>query len=61
MPELATKADLLAMEQSLRGSFNAFQTELNAGLEIQILRLTIRFGVMWAFAIWLLVIIVKLT
>ena len=73
MPELATKADLLAMEQELRATiqelrasiggsreFRAGFSDLNAHLEIQILRLTIRFGVMWALAIWFLLIIVKL-
>jgi hypothetical protein len=56
MPELATKADLL----ELRVGFSALQTELRAGfrelhacLEIQTLRLTIRFGVM--LAVWVVV------
>jgi hypothetical protein len=61
MPELVTKTDLLATQQELRASFAAFQTELNANLEILTLRLTLRFGVMWAAAIWALLIIVKLT
>jgi len=61
MPELVTKTDLLATQQELRGSFAAFQTELNANLEILTLRLTIRLGVMWALAMWAVVIIVKLT
>jgi hypothetical protein len=61
MPELVTKTDLLATQQELRASFAAFQTELNASLEILTLRLTIRLGIMWALAMWAVVIIVKLT
>jgi hypothetical protein len=70
MPELATKADvlalrsdILAMEQRLRasiagspdlhGSIAAFETGLCASLEILVLRLTIRFGVM--LAVWVVV------
>jgi hypothetical protein len=60
MPELATKADLLAlrsdllaMERELRASFRALRTELHASFEIQTLRLTIRFGVM--LAVWVVV------
>jgi hypothetical protein len=61
MPELATKADLLAMEQELRVSFSALETEFRARLEILTLRLTIRLGIMWAVAMWAVVIVVKLT
>jgi hypothetical protein len=59
MPELATKADLLAMEQRLRASIRGSPelrvgfTDLNAHLEILTLRLTIRFGVM--LAVWVVV------
>jgi hypothetical protein len=60
MPELVTKADLLATEQRLLASIRASQTELRAGgsqldafLELQILRLTVRFGVM--LAVWVVV------
>ena len=68
MPELATKHDMLAirsdlldMEQRLRVSFAALQTEIRTSFEILTLRLTIRLGIMWALAMWAVVIIVKLT
>lgn len=67
MPELATKADLLAMEQRLRASIRASPeirtelTDLNARMEILTLRLTIRLGILWALAMWAVVIVVKLT
>jgi hypothetical protein len=48
MRQLATKADLLAMKQ-----------ELQTGLRNSPLRLTLRFGIMWAIAVWAIVIIVK--
>ncbi|MBV8752328.1 MAG: hypothetical protein JO328_05660 [Hyphomicrobiales bacterium] len=72
MPELATKVDLLAirddiraMKQRLRASIRgspergAGFSELNARIEILILRLTLRFGIMWAIGILILLIIVK--
>jgi len=62
MPELATKSDflatrsdLLAMQQELRASIAAYQ----ASLDTQAQQLTIRFGIMWAVAIWFVVILVK--
>ena len=71
MPELATKADVLAiktdlrateqqLQTELRASFSALEAELRGRFEIQTLQLTLRFGVMWAAAIWFLLIIVKL-
>jgi hypothetical protein len=59
MPELVTKDDLLAMEQRLLATLRASQElpaggrQLDAFLELQILRLTIRFGVM--LAVWVAV------
>ena len=67
MPELVTKAELLAMEQRLLATIRAFQTELRTGgsqrdafLELVILRFTIRLGIIWALAIWIFLIIMKL-
>jgi hypothetical protein len=61
MPELATKTDVLAIRSDLLAMEQRLLSELHACLEIQTLRLTLRFGVMWAAAIWALLIIVKLT
>jgi hypothetical protein len=55
MPEPVTKTDLLATQQELRASIDKFQ----ASLDRQARQLTIRFGVMWAVAIWFLVILLK--
>jgi len=60
MPELATKTDVLAIRSDLLAMEQRL-SELHACLEILTLRLTLRFGVMWAAAIWALLIIVKLT
>jgi hypothetical protein len=59
MSELATKADLRAMEQRLRNELRT--TDIRARFEILTLRLTIRLGIMWLVAMWAAVIIVKLT
>jgi hypothetical protein len=64
MPELATKAYVLAirsdlppMEQELRVSFRTLETEFRARLEIQTLRLTIRLGIMLAVGVAVLAVI----
>jgi hypothetical protein len=61
MPELATKTDVLAIRSDLLAMEQRLLSKLHACLEILTLRLTLRFGVMWAAAIWALLIIVKLT
>jgi hypothetical protein len=61
MPELATKTDVLAIRSDLPAMEQRLLSELHACLEMQTLRLTIRLGVMWALAMWAVVIIVKLT
>ena len=57
MPELATEADPLTTQQELPAGIAEFQ----ASLDRQVQQLTIRFGIMWAVAICVLVVIVKLT
>ena len=65
MVELATKADLLQMEQKLQRELHdmkmklAFQ-QLHDSFERQARQLTINFGAMWVVAIVAVVIIVKL-
>jgi len=55
MPELAAKGDMLA----IRSDLLATEQRLRASFEILTLRLTLRFGIMWAVAIWFLVITLK--
>ena len=55
MPELAAKGDMLA----IRSDLLATEQRLRASFEILTLRLTLRCGIMWAVAIWFLVITLK--
>jgi hypothetical protein len=57
MPEHLTKSDLMTTQQELRASIE----EYKASLDRQARLLTIRFGIMWAVGICVLVIIVKFT
>ena len=59
MPELATKDDVLAIRSDFLAIEQRLLASMAASFEILTLRLTIRFGVMWAVAIWFLVIILK--
>ena len=56
MAELASKSDLLAMEQKLQAAI----ADLRHNSETQTLRLTVRFGAMLAVAIGALATILKL-
>jgi hypothetical protein len=55
MPELATRADVLAMKQELRACIAEFQ----ASLDRQAQQLTIRFGVMLVVSVAVAAIILK--
>ena len=64
MPELATRADLLATEQRLQTEFRtritALETKLDTKIETLSLRLTVRLGAMIVVAIGALATIMKL-